>query len=206
LNNETSYDEGWFYALQPLLTPATSQRPLYAQSTAWQSLQLQIWQNGWLLGHVNIATPEEIPEYEPFPLAPIVIEPQPELYGRLAAQTRQLMTGLSNDGLLSQPNANELLALETMLYQLQALSRKQTAGLALAEIEQQWAYGIPHALHSWTAHITLPQISVLSTNPATNEQMTVSLAGAKPLYVLTLVDGQLAIATGVTFDFVTTWP
>lgn len=206
LNSETSYGEGWFYALQPLLTPTSGQRPLYAQSAAWHTHQLQIWQSGWLLNRVNIATPDQRPEYEPFPRAPLVIEPQPELYGRLAAQTRQLLTGLGERGLLSQPNADELLALETLLYQLQALSRKQAAGLALTEQEQQWLNVLPNTLHSWTAHITLPQTSILSTNPATNEQMTISIAGAKPLYVLTLVEGRLAIATGMTFDFAATQP
>ena len=133
---------GWMYSLRALLVPSDEGYPAFMQDPAWTDKNLQAFLGSWTeLRHDTIlyakqsytvrATSIEIP---PQPTQGYV-EPQPELYARLAALARQMRIGLSDRGLLNFEFSAKLGELEDVLLQLVAISEKELSGQVVSEDE-----------------------------------------------------------------------
>lgn len=117
----------FLHAIQPLAQPVPDSYPAYMRSAGWDSLTQ--WESGFLLSTM------QVPDFEGQGIsAPtdqqIFLEPWPDLYANLAAQTRILADGLVAQDMLDGPNAERLLALESDLLMLKQIAEKQLAGAA----------------------------------------------------------------------------
>ncbi len=145
---------GWLYTFQPLVAAKDVRYPAFMRTTAWARKDLQTMLGSWTeLKHDTIlyakqagglggAMPQEPP--------PGYVEPNPEVYARLAALAEQTVAGLEQYGLLGDVEKRLLTNLQTQLERLQAMAEAELAGRPLTneELELIRGYG------GWLRHMT----------------------------------------------------
>ncbi|MFK7805190.1 MAG: DUF3160 domain-containing protein [Anaerolineae bacterium] len=112
-------------AIQPLAQPVLGGYPPYMQSAGWDPLAQ--WETGFLISMLSLPFDSTRP-IQAGAEQPIFVEPRPELYANLAAQTRILAQGLVDLEMLDKVGAETLLALENDLLVLKTIAEKQLAG------------------------------------------------------------------------------
>lgn len=195
-----NYELAWWHTLAALI-PAPDPQAEGAEA-ARATHQLSRWQLGWLFSQSNVIPP-------PFPPrawdssarqseAMFYLDPQPELYARLGAQTNQLLVGLGEAGWLSEPAAGRLQELGAILLVAQATAVRQEAGQTLGELEQQFLSELLARLHAITGDPALPYTAVVHTDPTTGQAVTLHVPSAYPLILLAYHNGQPLLFTGAT--------
>ena len=120
---------GWLYALRALLVPAGSGYPPFMQTEAWTDRNLYAALASWSeLRHDTILYAKQ--SYTPITTSlPIprdgYVEPQPELYARLAALTRMTRGGLDRLGVLNDAARQRLDNLTAICDHLAGISVKE---------------------------------------------------------------------------------
>ncbi|MFT7584120.1 MAG: hypothetical protein ACI9EW_000535 [Cellvibrionaceae bacterium] len=119
-------------AIQLLAQPAPANYPAYMHAAEWSPLAQ--WEMGFLLSSMpymsnptqagRVSTDQNRNQNQ-F----VYIEPRPDLYANLAAQTRILADGLVAKNMLDELNATRLVALESDLLMLKSIAEKQLAGI-----------------------------------------------------------------------------
>jgi hypothetical protein len=133
---------GWLYSLRPLLSPRGAGYPAFMRSQAWGDKGLLTFLGSWTeLRHDTILYAKQSytvkatsiqPEQRP---APGYVEPQPEVYARLAALARQMQAGLGERGLLRPEFAAKLSELQDLLLRLKSMSEKELTNRPLDDAE-----------------------------------------------------------------------
>ena len=194
------WPSGWLYGLQPLAAPAEPGRPSFMQTAAWTGQQLGSWFGGWAL--LRRPAGEEQPAAEPegaFAGAVGYVEPQPLLYARLAAQTRQLATGLDSRGVLEKGMGERLNRLARLLDRLQAAAERELRGEApTAEDLAAIAEALPMLaqLAGPVPQDGLPFVADVYQNPQNGLWLQAALGDAWLIYVLVPLEGRLVLAAG----------
>jgi hypothetical protein len=167
----------WLYSLRPLLLEKGPGYPAFMQTRAWIDKDIHTFLGSWAeLRHDTILyakqsytivaesarlQPEVLPGY---------VEPQPLVYARLAALTRQMIDGLSERGLLSDEYRQNLLDMERLLVDLKTISEKELRGEPLTEQEVWRIRGIGDALEGI---VTLSVETADEITSETDERMAV---------------------------------
>ena len=143
----------WLDACRPLLRPRDARYPEFMRTPAWMRKDLQTMLAGWAeLKHDTVLyakQPYATGMVEPPPVAGYV-EPNPELYARLAALVDMTATGLGNRALLGAGERAALERLLSLLAGLQAIAEKELAGQPLADEEQALISGYSQELAALT--------------------------------------------------------
>jgi hypothetical protein len=202
-------DWNWLYVYRSLLAEKNASYPAWMNTTAWKRYALQAELGAWThVLHKDApdvaegpaepgpgAPPEPEPalpgeESEGIPVPWGYVEPQPDVYARLAALTRLVIDGLESRLMLPAAEREMLLELESWLIFLQDAARRELIAPALTDEEYQ-------RLGEWGPFVG--QITVSSTDdlwsaedPAVGEGY--SEAVAVPLAVAG--EEQLVEATG----------
>ncbi len=132
----------WLHALRPLLETKGAGYPSFMQGEGWQLKSLNSWLGSWAeLRHDTLlyakqsyaaeATGAEL-EIE---LSKGYVEPEPEVFARLAALDRQLLDGLDARGLLNDELRAKLRDLEALLLALKTVSEKELRAEPLSAAE-----------------------------------------------------------------------
>lgn len=198
------WPSGWLYGLQPLAAPAEPGQPSFMQTAAWSGQQLGSWYGGWALlrypaGGEQPATEPESADVAASVAAVGYVEPQPLLYARLAAQTRQLAAGLESRGVLEKGMGERLNRLARLLDRLQAAAERELRGEAPTPEDQAAIAEVLPMLAQLTGPVTQagrPFVADVYQNPQNGLWLQAALGDAWLIHVLVPLDGRLVLATG----------
>ncbi|HIQ01932.1 MAG TPA: DUF3160 domain-containing protein [Anaerolineales bacterium] len=217
----------WLHSLRPLLEMKGEGYPYFMQSPAWMDKDLHTWLGSWtelrhdtiLYAKQSYAIVETAMQVEPEPLKGYV-EPQPEVYARLAALAAQMRAGLGDRGLLDDEMGWKLGQMEQLLLDLKVISEKELQGEPLTDEEYATIRGIGDTLEGLTtfseeiegeitsqADERMALIADVHTDPNTGQVLEEGVGDALPIYVITLVEGrQVATVGGVFSYYEFKWP
>jgi len=211
----------WLYTLRPLLDEKGEGYPYFMRSPAWADKDLHTWLGSWAeLRHdtilyakqsytvfVESAPPESMP-------ARGYVEPQPQVYGRLAALTAQMRAGLGDRGLLNDEMAGKLARMEHLLLSLKTISEKELRGEDLSEEEYALIRTIGDTLEELTtfseeidgeitseADERMALVADVHTDSNTGQVLEEGVGDAFPIYVVVMVEGEQVVAMGGVFSY-----
>lgn len=219
----------WLYSLLPLLEAKGAGYPPFMQSNAWTDKQLSTAIGSWTeLRHDSILyakqsyTDVEVGE-EPFPATPWLrqgyVEPNPDLYGRLASLAALMREGLSARGLLSDASGERLVSFENLQLNLKTISGKELANIQLNSGEYETIANIGSSLEaiqppapiadtSWSPYNrNMALVADVHTDPNTRTVLEEAVGHASELFVIVKVAGRFKLARGAVYTgYEFTWP
>jgi hypothetical protein len=211
----------WLYSLRPLLAPKGEGYPYFMRSPAWADKELHTWLGSWTeLRHDTILYAKQsytimATGAPPQPEATRgYVEPQPEVYARLAALAAQMRTGLGDRGLLNDDMAGKLQQMEQLLLTLKTISEKELRGEGLKEEEYATILSIGDTLDNLTtfsqevagkitseADEQMALVADVHTDTNTSQVLEEGVGSAFPIYVVVVVDGQQVVTMGGVFSY-----
>jgi hypothetical protein len=211
----------WLHTLRPLLDEKGEGYPYFMQSPAWQDKDLHTWLGSWTeLRHDTILYAKQ--SYTVFavsaPLEPQpargYVEPQPEVYARLAALTAQMQAGLGDRGLLNAEMNDKLARMEQLLLALKTISEGELQGESLTEEEYALIRAIGDTLENLTtfseevegeitseADERMALVADVHTDSNTRQVLEEGVGDAFPIYVVVMVEGEQVVALGGVFSY-----
>lgn len=222
---------GWLYQLRPLLDKTSSGYPAFMRNAAWLRKDLNTFLGSWSeLKHDTILYAKESMA-EGGDGAPKekddrgYVEPNPQVYARLASLLKMTTDGLKIRGLLTQSMKNNLSKMEQLALSLKTISEKELNDEKLTNEEYELirSYGV-QLEHFWLEvnkdepqFKKSPQDAYLDENPAAivadvatapNGQVLEEGTGKiSVIYVVVPVAGKLRIASGGVYSYYEfTWP
>jgi len=211
----------WLHTLRPLLEVKGEGYPYFMRSPAWVDKDLNTWLGSWTeLRHDTILYAKQsytilATSAPPEPEATKgYVEPQPEVYARLAALTVQMEAGLGERGLLNKEMAGKLEDMQELLLALKTISEKELQGEGLTAEEYTLIRNIGDTLEDLTtfseevkgeitseADERMALIADVHTDPNTNQVLEEGVGDAFPIIVIVPVEGQQVVATGGVFSY-----
>jgi len=211
----------WLYALRPLLEVKGEGYPSFMQNQGWADKDLNSFLGSWTeLRHDTILYAKQsytiratgiMPQPE---AAKGYVEPQPEVYARLAALARQMRVGLEGRGLLDAEYRDKLERLESLLLSLKTMAEKELAGEALSEEEYELIRnigGILEGITTFSAQVKeeitseaderMAIVADVHTDVNTGQVLEEGVGDAFIIYVIAPVEGQLAVTQGGVFSY-----
>ena len=211
----------WLYALRPLLEIKGEGYPVFMQNRAWVDKDLNTLLGSWTeLRHDTILYAKQsytmkatgiMPQPEP---AKGYVEPQPEVYARLAALAKQMRTGLEGRGLLDAEYSDKLERLESLLLSLKTMAEKELAGEALSEEEYELIRNIGGTLEGITtfsakvkeeitseADERMAVVADVHTDTNSSQVLEEGVGDASLIYVIAPVEGKLVATQGGVFSY-----
>ncbi len=211
----------WLHALRPLLEVKGEGYPYFMRSPAWADKDLHTWLGSWSeLRHDTILYAKQSYTVGATGLPPEpeatqgYVEPQPEVYARLAALCAQMQEGLGRRGLLNEEMADKVEKMRDLLLALKTMAEKELRGEALSEEEYETIRGIGDTLEELTTfskevagEITsqtderMAVIADVHTDPNSSEVLEEGVGDAFPIYVVVLVEGRQTLTQGGVFSY-----
>jgi hypothetical protein len=210
----------WLYVLMPLLEQKGAGYPAFMQNVAWIDKDLSTALGSWTeLRHDTILyakqsyamktslppTPQLIKGY---------VEPNPELYARLAALAKFTSDGLSARGLLLKEFADKFTQLEDLLLSLKEISELELTNQSLSNDQYGVIVNIGKTLESI---MTFPPdisseienqedesmaiVADVHTDPNGNQVLEEGVGYPMNIFVAVPVDGELRITQGTIFSY-----
>ncbi|MEM7798754.1 MAG: DUF3160 domain-containing protein [Chloroflexota bacterium] len=192
----SSLEDGYLLAMVGLANDVPPLAPGFMRSEPWADQQLDLWQSAfWLAESAPSETVSTQPLFEGN--QPIVVLPYPHLYATLATQTRQLMTGLNEAGLLSADSLDLLLMLESDLIFLSQIAVKNWFGFSADQAEQARLDRFLSQL-DWEPVDQLGRFSAFGDESL---QKVYRRRGVDLLIIAIEIDDQLRLAVGPSFKY-----
>ncbi|MFC1810417.1 DUF3160 domain-containing protein [Patescibacteria group bacterium] len=219
---------GWMYTLKSLLNPYGEGYPMFMQNEAWKRKELTTFLGSWAeLKHDTILYAKQV--YAELGGGPMIeerddrgyVEPNPELYARLASLTQLTIDGLEQRSILSAANKSQLQKLYDLLIQLRDISVKELENTDRTEEEYELirAYGgsLEHFWYETFSDAEKEKGNLLNDNPApiiadvaTDPNCCVLEVGTgfvEPIFVVFPIDDELHIGKGGVFSYYEfSWP
>ena len=211
----------WLYSLRPLLEIKGEGYPTFMRTAAWVDKDLNTFLGSWTeLRHDTLLyakqsytakvtgkklEPEEAKGY---------VEPQPEVYARLAALAKQMGTGLNERDLLNEECQDKLEQMESLLLSLKAMAEKELANQTLSEEEYKLIRDIGDTLESITTFTVEVEQEITSeadermaimadvhTDVNTGQVLEEGVGDAFFIYVVVPIESKLVVARGGVFSY-----
>ncbi|MFA5536910.1 MAG: DUF3160 domain-containing protein [Bacillota bacterium] len=217
---------GWLDTLRALITEKGEDYPSFMQNQAWQRKELTTFLSSWTeLKHDTILYAKQVYAEMGGGGGEVddrgYVEPNPELYGRLAALIETTKVGLSSRGLLNDRDQDSLDRLWQLAFNLKTISSKELKGMSLTKDEHNLIRSYGGQLeHFWLEALAdegVDHRSAISENPAAlvadvatdpNGMVLQEATGSVyDIYVLVAVEGFPKIAKGKVYshyEFI--WP
>ncbi|MDR3052406.1 MAG: DUF3160 domain-containing protein [Coriobacteriales bacterium] len=217
---------GWLNALRTLAdNNDKTGLPLFMQNSAWDRKELNTFEGSWTeLKHDTVLYAKQ-PMAEMGGGGPNVpppddrgyVEPNPELFGRLASLTQMTIDGLSSRGLLTEEAATSLATLNSLSRSFTIMAEKELANEPLtseeyeiirtygAELEHIWTTVKADEFNGVSPFHYLEQhpgaiVTDVATDPYNGLVLTEATGYAQAIFVAIPRDGQVVIARGVVFS------
>ncbi len=213
---------GWLYALLPLATPRGAGYPSFMQTQAWVEKDLHSALGSWTeLRHDTILYAKQsttirstgmMPQPETPPRG--YVEPNAEVYARLAALAAQTRTGLQTRGLLAGEYAAKLSSFESLLLSLKTIAEKELSDQPRSEQEYALMLAFGTTLESLTtfsareaekitseADQRMAVVADVHTDTNSGKVLEEGIGDALPIYVLVPVEGTLTLTKGGVFSY-----
>lgn len=217
----SSLYSSWLYTLLPLLEEKGEGYPSYMTSEEWAKKALETFAGSFTeLKHDTVLYAKQVmAEMGGGPPEVLddrgYVEPEPEVYARFMLLAQQTAEGLSEFGILSDADLENLSRLEELARRLMVISNKELENETLTEEEYELIRAYGGTLeHFWIeavkdrtdAEYLDPQEipASLVTDIATDPNGRVlQIGNAKPAEILVIVpvDGTLRLASGVVYNF-----
>ena len=205
----------WLYTLNPLLVSKGEGYPVFMQNQAWDRKNLQTFLTSYTeLKHDTVLyTKQAMAEMGGGPEESDdrgYVEPEPEVYTRLAKLTRATSEGLARYGMLSEEDKKNLDILAQLAEQLSDISVKELSGQTLSDDEYELirTYGgqLEHFWAETSEGAESPQElpAAIVTDIATDPNgycLEVGTGMISEIYVVFPLDGELHIASGAVSSF-----
>ncbi|HID85840.1 MAG TPA: DUF3160 domain-containing protein, partial [Anaerolineae bacterium] len=211
----------WLHTLRPLLEAKGEGYPTFMRNQAWTDKQLFTALGSWTeLRHDTILYAKQSYTMKATGIMPQpemvrgCVEPQPEVWARLAALTRQMRAGLGDRGLLNEEYRHKLDQMESLLLSLKAISEKELAGQALTEEEVRLIRDIGGTLEAITTFSARVEKEITSeadermaivadvhTDVNTGQVLEEGVGDAFLIYVVAPIEGDLVVAQGGVFSY-----
>lgn len=211
---------GWLNTLRPLLETMPEGYPTFMRNNAWRDKQLHTALGSYAeLKHDTILYAKQAVAEAGFLLPPPTpdlprgyVEPMPLVYARIIALSQMTRNGLSERGLLSEQDATVFDSLIAIATQLQKLSEKELAGVALSDEEAQWIsqYGVQLENLARNAETDpgeqesgLPPPSAIVADISSSPAGVVHIGDGKVFHILVAVpvDGKTTVMRGGVYSF-----
>ena len=210
----------WLYALMPLLTEKAEGYPVFMQSVSWQDKELTTALGSWTeLRHDTILyAKQSYAELTAMPIQPPkergYVEPNPELYARLASLARLMLDGLNNRELLLPEFASKLTALEDLLISLKEISESELTNQPLTDEQYDLILnigGLLEYLVTFSSAVSgkieneedkkMAIVADVHTDANSGQVLEEGVGRPMELYVIVPVDGALKICQGAMFSY-----
>ena len=211
----------WLYTLQSLLTPAGEGYPSFMQSDAWTKKELQTYLGSYTeLKHDTVLYGKQVMVEMGGEVDACddrgYVEPQPVLYARLKDLTDATSNGLSEMGILTDEQKQDLSTLSGLCDQLKTISEKELNNELPSDDEFELIRSFGGQLeHFWEqAHkdeaaaagesmTTQLYPAALVTDVASGGDTCLELGTGRTntLYAVVPLDGQLVLASGPVYSF-----
>ncbi len=216
----------WLYTLAPLTEEKGEGYPSFMQNRAWTRKQLETYLGSWAeLKHDTILYAKQVYAEMGGGDEPLddrgYVEPNPEVYARLAALTRMTIDGLKSRDLLSEGDMKALERMEELAKKLKVIAEKELANTPLDDEEYELIKSFGGQLeHFWLEALRdegVDHPSAVYENPAaliadvaTDPNGLVLEEGTgfvSYIYVVVPVDGKLRITKGGVYSYYEfSWP
>lgn len=210
----------WLYCLMALLNEKGDGYPSFMKKQAWTDKELNTSLGSWAeLRHDTILYAKQsygmltgivIPPAPPHGY----VEPNPELYGRLASLTGMTIDGLNSRGLLLDVFSDRLNQLKNLLVSLKSISEKELAGAAPSDDDYSLIKNVGNSLENITTFppdvkdaITndtddkMAIVADVHTDPNSGQVLEEGVGSPYHIYVAVPVDGKLIVAEGSAFSY-----
>jgi len=211
----------WLYSLLPLLTEKGEGYPTFMQNDTWQDKELMTALGSWTeLRHDTILYAKqsytEVTSIPPMPeFLKGYVEPNPELYARLASLARMMYDGLEARGLLVPEFAFKLKELENLLISLKEISEAELTHQPRTEEQYRLILNIGDTLESLTTFSSqisgkieneedqkMAIVADVHTDPNSGRVLEEGVGKPMELYVIVPDDGEmLKICSGAMFSY-----
>ena len=212
----------WLYTIDPLLVPKGEGYPAFMQTDAWTRKSLQTYLGSYTeLKHDTVLYSKQVIAEMGGDLIEDkddrgYVEPEPELFRRLAALSRATAEGLAGYGMLGTADAENLERLASLADQLAVIADKELAGELPTDEEFELIRSFGGQLeHFWievykdeaqgdylrSEEFPAPVVTDVATNADGGTVLQLATGKASPIYVLVEVDGVPRIAVGSVFTF-----
>lgn len=213
---------GWLDTLRPLLAEHGEGYPQFMQNDAWRKKSLNTFLGSWTeLKHDTILYAKQaMAEMGGGPMEERddrgYVEPQPELYAKLAALCDATRDGLERYGAMPEGVSENLSRLSELARRLTVISEKELSGVTPDEEEFELIRSFGGQLeHFWADALKeeaeengylSPQefpaavVADVATDP-NGTVLEVGTGGIKSIYVVVNVEGVLRIASGGVYSF-----
>jgi len=229
LNKETWVQNlywGWLYTLDSLLGERGEGYPSFMQNTAWTRKNLNTFLSSWTeLKHDTVLYAKQVYAEMGGGMEGVddrgYVEPNPQLYARLAALVKMTREGLDSRDLLEMRDYESLERLEQLALFLKEISEKQLSGVPLTDEEYDLIRSYGGQLeHFWLEALRdkgVDHRSAIFDNPAALVVDVATDPGGQVLqqatghifevYAVVPVEGSLRIARGGVFShYEFAWP
>ncbi len=219
---------GWLNTLRPLLEVKGEGYPMFMQNAEWTKKNLECFAGSYAeLKHDTILYAKQVIaemggglEEEPDDRG--YVEPEPVVYARFAALSRQTAEGLKKYGMLSTSDEENLMRLCEMAEQMLAISNKELQDEVLTDEEYEFirSYG-GYIEHFWYEaakdmfggeYFASPEypaaiVADIATDPESALALEVATGNPSEIYVVVQVDGKIKVARGSVYSFYQfSWP
>lgn len=212
---------GWLYSLNPLLAVRGEGYPSFAQNQAWLRKNLNAYLGSWTeLKHDTILYAKQV--YAEMGGAPPTeaddrgyVEPEPEVYSRLAALATEMREGLELRGILSESQKESIQKLGEIAARLKEISEKELEDKNLSSDDYNFIrfYG-GELEHIWLAVMADEGVetsnevdnhpAALVADVATDPNGSVleeAVGNIFDIYVVVPIEGKLKLTKGGIFSY-----
>ena len=210
----------WLYTLMPLLTEKADGYPFFMQNPAWADKELSTALGSWAeLRHDTILYAKQSYSVETsMPVGPQLVkgyvEPNAELYARLASLSRFTREGLDSRGLLLPEFRSRFLSLEELLISLKEISELELTNQPLTTEQYGIIINIGKTLEDITSFPPdiaseiegeedeeMAIIADVHTDPNSSRVLEVGVGYPLNLFAVVPIDGELRIVQGPMFSY-----
>ncbi|TEB14080.1 hypothetical protein Psfp_03205 [Pelotomaculum sp. FP] len=211
----------WLYTLMPLTWEKPAGYPSFMRNQAWERKDLNTYLGSWVeLKHDTILYAK--PVYaEAGGGGEIIddrgyVEPNPDVYARLASLVNMTAGGLQARGLLNDRDKESLERMEELILALKTISEKELSNTPLTDeeydlirsyggqLEHFWLEalrdeGIDHRSAIFDRPAAL--VADVATNPGGGQVLEEATGNVFEIYAVVPVDGKLRIAIGGVYSY-----
>ncbi|MBU1445774.1 DUF3160 domain-containing protein [Patescibacteria group bacterium] len=214
---------GWLYTLETLGDKYGAGYPMFMQNESWNKKELITFLGSWAeLKHDTILYAKQV--YAEMGGGPMIeerddrgyVEPNPELYARLASLTKFTADGLEEREILSEKNKEQLDKLGELLVTLKDISIKELENENLTDDEYEFIKTYGGSLeHFWYETFTpeeqeeswnlldnnpAPLIADVATDP-NGSVLEVGTGYIEEMWVIFPIDGKLRVGRGGVYSY-----
>ena len=211
---------GWLYSLLALLNEKGDGYPTFMKGEAWVDKELNTSLGSWTeLRHDTILYAKQSYTVLATGIMPTAeakgyVEPNPELYGRLASLAQMTYDGLQARDLLTDTMSDKLKGLKEMLMQLKAIAEKELTGTSLSDDEYAYIRYFGNRLEDVTTFPpdvasavesdtdkAMAVVADVHTDTNTGQVLEEGVGNPYHMMVVVPVDGHLTLCQGAAFSY-----